>query len=702
LKPTSSASGIGAAVHERAASHPVAGIQVQPREAFATAMLAASLDALVALDIAGRVVEWNQAAERTFGYSRDEAIGACVAELIIPPEERDEHRRRIRRMFADPGSSMLGRRYERRMIRAGGEVFRVELTVTRAEGPEPILVACIRDITERLAKEAAQTAEAARRQELVERLEQAEARYRELIERLPVVSYLAEYGPKGRWLYVSPQIEALLGFAPPEWLNDPELWWNRVHPDDRERIAEEEERCARTLERLSVEYRMIAKDGRVVWIRDEGSLGRPVDGGTVRVEGVLTDVSERRRAEDKLRHRAYHDDLTDLPNRRFFEDELRARRRDPGFAGAVAIIDVDDLKYVNDSLGHAAGDALLKTVASSLQSSLRGDEFLARFGGDEFTLLLPTSDPDLIRERLAEFVQVVRARRAPTPARVSVGAAPFEAGSDSSDEALVVAADMALHEAKERGGDRYLVSAGITRDRLAWVGNVRAAIDDDRLLLHGQPIYDLASGELLASELLVRMTDRDGTLLSPAAFLPTAERFGLITEIDRWVAERAAELAADGRSVMINLSARSIAAPEFTEGFAAALERTGADPRDIVFEITETAAATASDDLQRFGARVERMGCALAIDDFGTGFGSLTYLKHMPIRYLKIDMEFVGGVTESAADRAIVGSITTIAKSLGMRTIAEGVEDEATLQRLREIGVDYVQGYHLGRPGEID
>ena len=700
MKPTPSASLLAPGTRDRAGGA-TAGLRAEHRETFAGAMLEASLDAFVAIDVGGRVVEWNLSAERVFGYGRGEAVGASLAELIIPPPERVEHRSRIARMFADPGSSMLGRRYERRVTRANGEVFHVELTVTRAEGPEPILVACLRDITERLAKEDVEERERRERQALLERLEQAEARYRELIERLPVVSYLAEYGPDGRWLYVSPQVERLLGFSAEEWLDNEGLWWSRVHPDDRERVAEEEESCARTLEPLSVEYRMIAKDGRVVWIRDEGAMGRPVDGGAVQVEGVLTDVSERRRAEDKLRHRAYHDDLTDLPNRRFFEDHLRARRHEPGFAGAVAIIDVDDLKYVNDSLGHAAGDALLRTVASSLESTLRSDEFLARFGGDEFTLLLPTADPDEIRERLGEFVQAVRVRRSPTPARVSVGAAPFEPDAESTDEDLIVAADMALHEAKERGGDRFLVSAGRARDRLAWVGNVRAAIDDDRLLLHGQPIYDLATGELLASELLVRMTDRDGTVLAPAAFLPTAERFGLITEIDCWVAERAAELAADGRAVMINLSARSISDPGFTERFGAALERTGADPARIVFEITETAAATASENLQRFGARVERLGCALAIDDFGTGFGSLTYLKHMPIRYLKIDMEFVQGLGESAADRAIVTSITTIAKSLAMRTIAEGVEDAATLDRLREIGVDYVQGYHLGRPGAI-
>lgn len=696
LKPTTVYSALGSGVRARADE----GLDLLTHEGLSAAILAASLDSFVAVDADDRVVEWNDAAERLFGYSRAEALGRDLAELILPARDRATHQARVARILADPENRLLGRRLERVVIAADGRELQVELTLTRADGPRPLLVACLRDISERRQEEAEREAEACRRAELMRRLEHAEARYRDLLERLPVVSYLAEYGPEGRWLYVSPQIESLLGFPAEQWLEDQHLWWDRVHPDDRDRVREEEERCARDLSRLSVEYRMIAADGRVVWIRDEGSLGRPTDGGKVRVEGVMTDVSERRRAEDQLRHRAYHDDLTGLPNRRYFEDEMRRRRRE-GLEGAVAIIDVDDLKFVNDSLGHAAGDTLLRMVAGSLQSAVRPDEFLARFGGDEFTLLTPAADAAAIRERLAAVVHAVRARRAPFPARVSVGAAPFDSSTIATDEDLIVAADMALHDAKERGGDRHAVSEGAARDRLAWVGKVRAAIDEDRLVLHEQPIIDLASGQPLAGELLVRMVDPEGALLLPAAFLPTAERFGLVTEIDRWVVNHAAEVAAGGRSVMVNLSARSISDPEFGDRLAAALERSGADPARIAFEITETAAATASDDLRTFGSRIEQLGCALAIDDFGTGFGSLTYLKHMPIRYLKIDMEFVRGMTESPADRAIVQSIKTIADSLGMRTIAEGVEDQATFDCLRELGVDYAQGFHIGRPGPL-
>ena len=415
----------------------------------------------------------------------------------------------------------------------------------------------------------------------------------------------------------------------------------------------------------------------------------------------MIDVTERRLAEEELRHRAEHDELTGLANRRRFADELRDRRDVERARGAVAIVDVDDLKYVNDSLGHAAGDALLRSVAAALTQTMRPGEFLARFGGDEFTVLLGASTEAQVRRRLAALLRAVRGRQSTLSARASCGAVLFDAETSSTDEDLIVAADIALHGAKERGGDRYEIFTGARSERLAWVGHLREAVEDDRLVLHGQGIFDLRSGERLGSEMLVRMVEPDGSVLPPAAFLPTAERFGLIREIDHWVIERAIGVAASGAPVTINLSARSISDPGLLDHIADVLGRSGADPADVVFELTETAAATASEDLHEFGARIERLGCALAIDDFGTGFGSLTYLKHLPVRYLKIDMEFVGGIADSAADRAIVQSIVTIADSLGMRTIAEGVEDEATLGVLRELGVDFAQGYHLGRPAPV-
>ena len=315
----------------------------------------------------------------------------------------------------------------------------------------------------------------------------AERRYRELIERLPVVTYLAEYGPAGKWLYVSPQIERLLGFPPEEWLVDRHFWWSRVHPEDRERVELEETNCAQTLEPLSIEYRMLARDGRVVWIRDEGALGRPANGdnAAVLLEGVLIDITERREAEEELRHRADHDELTGLVNRRRFTEELGRRRNATARAGRVAIVDVDDLKYFNDSLGHAAGDSLLRAVAASLLDR-------AARPTSSSPASAATSSRSCSRRRprrgcargsrrscapCASTSRASRRGRAPGPCASTPGPA-------STDEELIVAADIALHEAKERGGDRYEIFNGSGTERLAWVGHVREAIDAERLRLH--------------------------------------------------------------------------------------------------------------------------------------------------------------------------------------------------------------------------
>jgi EAL domain-containing protein (putative c-di-GMP-specific phosphodiesterase class I) len=237
--------------------------------------------------------------------------------------------------------------------------------------------------------------------------------------------------------------------------------------------------------------------------------------------------------------------------------------------------------------------------------------------------------------------------------------------------------------------------------RLTWVGRVRRAIEKERLVLYAQPIVELAGGEQVGEELLVRMLDENGELVPPGAFLPTAERFGLIRDIDRWVVSRALELIAAGRSVSVNLSARSVSDPELTSRVEQGLGRAGADPARLTFEITETAATADMEEVRAFAERVRRLGCGLALDDFGTGFGSFIYLKHLPVCELKIDMDFVRGVRASEADRRLVQSIVMIARALGVRTVAEGVEDAATLNLLRDYGVDRAQGWHLGAPAPI-
>lgn len=272
--------------------------------------------------------------------------------------------------------------------------------------------------------------------------------------------------------------------------------------------------------------------------------------------------------------------------------------------------------------------------------------------------------------------------------------------SDSVSAAdLLVAADLALYQAKEAGRDRLAVFSGHDRQRLEWVGKVRDAIDAEQLELYAQPIIDIVSGEHYSDELLVRMIDEQGNVVPAAQFITTAERFGMIRSVDRWVIKRAIGLAASGRRISVNVSAASISDSDLTELAERELRASGcADPSLLTFEITETVATPTIESLRDFSDQVEKLGCGLSLDDVGTGFGSLTYLQNLKFTQLKIDMQFIRNIVESPVDMRIVRSLVVIGRELGLKTVGEGVENADIMDRLRELGVDYAQGYHLGRP----
>ncbi|MGH2743245.1 MAG: sensor domain-containing diguanylate cyclase, partial [Thermoleophilaceae bacterium] len=383
-------------------------------EGVTRSILDAALDCIVVMAADGRVVEWNPAAEQTFGYAREEAIGRELAELIVPPDMREAHRRGLARYRATGSARVLGRRLELEAVRADGSVLPVELTITRLDRRPPLFVGYLRDITQR--------------RRSAEAVEEAERRYRTLVERLPVVVYSAELGPAGRWTYVSPQIEAMTGYSAEEWMADPELWFRRLHPSDRDHVASAEARVDREGGRLDIQYRLLARDGDVVWVRDEATSIPGREGGPRLVEGVLVDITEQRRAADSLRYHADHDVLTGLVNRRRFEEELERCGSGPGRRGAVVIVDVDHFKFVNDSLGHEAGDAVLRGVASSLRERVGAKGLPARLGGDEFAVLLPGAGEQEARELAVSLLHAVRSRETRVPVTASAGIAVFDAG----------------------------------------------------------------------------------------------------------------------------------------------------------------------------------------------------------------------------------------------------------------------------------
>jgi diguanylate cyclase (GGDEF)-like protein/PAS domain S-box-containing protein len=543
----------------------------------------------------------------------------------------------------------------------------------------------------------------------------AERRYRELVDRLPLVLYIAGAEVHANWRFVSGQIEQLLGYTAVEWLADPTLWETLVHAEDRERVHRAEE-AALSSGTLAVEYRMSTRDGRTIWVRDE-AVARRGDGGELRLEGMLTNVTDRKAVETQLQHLADHDPLTGLRNRRRFaselaiESQLSARGTRPC---AVVMLDLDNFKQVNDSLGHQAGDALIRAVADALAERLRASDTLTRLGGDEFAVLLRSTDLEqamavsgellaAIRERLGSF----RGDTVRITASAGVVASPA-GGPEIGPEDLLAAADLAMYRAKQEGRDRVVsFSAELEHEvRLgfSWADRLRDALDHDRLHLFCQPIVDLTTGAVERSEILVRLEEENGTLVTPDAFMSAAERFGLVGEIDRWVLHHSVALmeerlaAGETIRLAVNVSGAAVGEPAFMAEVEEALERSEVDPADLTFEVTEAAAVADMDAARSFAERLGRLGCHFALDDVGSGFASFYYLRHLPMAYVKIDGLVVHGLGRNEVDEQIVAGMVGVARALGLATVAEHVGDEPTLQAARRLGVDYAQGFHLGVP----
>jgi diguanylate cyclase (GGDEF)-like protein/PAS domain S-box-containing protein len=419
-------------------------------------------------------------------------------------------------------------------------------------------------------------------------------------------------------------------------------------------------------------------------------------------------------AQEELSRQATHDSLTGLPNRTLLIDRVTqslARARRSGRFTGLIFLDLDGFKEINDTRGHSAGDHVLQEIADRLAGTIRPMDTVSRLGGDEFVVLLPEMEGPT--NCLAVGARITEALRAPieldhalVPVTASIGISAFDPTlpeADYTPERLIAQADAAMYQAKSRGSSNAELFDGTTPYVLrakpdATVAMIREALDEQRLVLYTQPIVELASGTILREELLLRMVDRDGNIVPPLVFLPMAERCGLISEIDRWVIAEATRQAADGRPLAVNLSAASVVDLGLLRLIERQLREHRTDPRNLVFEITETAVMQNIDQSRLFMQSMIKLGCNFALDDFGTGFASFTYLKQLPVQYLKIDIEFVRDVTRSAQDASVVKAIVALAHDFGQKTIAEGVEDEPTAEALRSLGVDLGQGYLFGRP----
>jgi len=707
--------------------------------------------------------------------------------------------------------------------------------------------------------------------------------YRHLVERLPAIVYAAELGENGRWRYVSPQIEKILGYTPEEWLADAGLWAKLLHPDDRERALEQETR--KTLGNRNpppVDYRMITRDGRTVWILDEAVL-EPDEGGMPIWHGVLYDITERKSAEQELRrsaaqqaavarlggtalkdgdpdqlmreaisvlneiegvaavciweagrdgrrlvlraglegrvdgserasaardshagaalesqlhvivddwaaerrfsmppvlrvmgvrsslavtidgkqrpfgvldvhsaepnrftpqdvhfvqasanvladaferhaanealrHRVLHDPLTGLPNRLSFVDALGSALSRSAVSGSpvgVLFLDLDNFKLINDSLGHHAGDELLRAVAPRLRSHLRPGDIVARFGGDEFGILVDRLADEAEAMTIAKRIAAAFAEPYSmggvdhfVTGSVGIAVARPSAREPVEAEMLIRDADAAMYRAKERGRARCELFDAEMREgalqRLEVERELRLALERDELELHYQPMLALRSGEIVGLEALVRWRHPERGLLDPGQFVEIAEDSGLIEPIGRWVQENACRDALDWHQlrpderpldVSVNLSARQVTSPDLAESIREILTATGLDPVHLRLEITESALVDESALAMGSLEALSDLGVGLVLDDFGTGYSSLAYLNRFPFDGLKIDRSFVEALGVEQERTAIVQAIIGMARALSLDVIAEGVENEAQLLELSRLGCDYAQGH---------
>jgi len=592
----------------------------------------------------------------------------------------------------------------------------VPLPVTRAE-PGAIVVdrpQLPAAVARGLAAIAAQAALALDRDVLAEDLHRrrSELRFRSLVRNASDMIIVVD--AQGLTRYVSPAVERMLGYRPEERIGRPAT--ELIHPDDRDRVAAfQRELAARPGANLSLEYRARHRDGSWRTLDAVGAnlLADPTVAGMV---VTSRDVTDRKEAEARLAYQAFHDPLTGLPNRTLFLDRLDHALTRAGRDGdqvAVLFLDLDRFKLVNDSLGHEQGDRLLVEVGERLRGAVGPAETVARFGGDEFTILLEaTSEAAAVAAAAAvrrAFAGPIRLNGQTLYVAPSIGVALAPPG-DRHPSDLLRNADTAMFRAKTLGEPGYAVfqpaMGTAVADRLELETDLRAAIAGRQFHLAYQPEVDLATGRVVSLEALVRWQHPTRGPILPTQFVPLAEETGLILPLGRWVLETAcrqgqrwrADLPHDPPAVSVNLSARQLRQPAIVAEVAAALAASGLPPAALTLEMTETAAIADLDQSAATLAGLEQLGVRLAIDDFGTGYSGLEYVSRLPVDKLKVDRSFVTGLGHRPADAVIVGAITAMARALDLPVTAEGVGTAEQPTRLRALGCELGQGYLFGRP----
>ncbi len=470
----------------------------------------------------------------------------------------------------------------------------------------------------------------------------------------------------------------------------------------------------------SIDKRYLGKEGEVIWARLTASMVRGQDGRPQYIIAQVENVTDKHKLSERLRHQSRHDELTGLVNRSEFDRRINRLVEIASLDGSEHVLcymDLDQFKVVNDTCGHTAGDELLRQLGQLLQSHVRKEDTLARLGGDEFGILMTNCLPEQARRRAEALRDAIREFRYQCRGHTfrlgcTIALVPITADSGSAGE-LLIQADTTCYLAKETGPNRiqvYLPGDSSLEERhgqVQWVSRIEQALEEGRFELHAQAIVpvtpDPAAGR--RCEILLRMHGPDGQMIAPGCFLPAAERFQIASRLDRWVVHRLIETLerypgqmAGLESISVNLSGLTLVDEEFLVEITSLVEDRRELAGKLCFELTETAAIADLGRADRFIRSLQSLGCSFALDDFGSGLSSFGYLKRLPVDYVKIDGMFVRDIASDEIDAAMVRAINEIGHITGKRTIAEFVETGEIMERLREIGVDYAQGYGVGRP----
>jgi diguanylate cyclase (GGDEF)-like protein/PAS domain S-box-containing protein len=524
------------------------------------------------------------------------------------------------------------------------------------------------------------------------------------------------FSPDGSLRWINPAVERLTGYSPAECQAMADFPMQLVFGDDHALVLNCHRLGLSGQTGHDQEFRIRRKDGRIIWVAMSWQPIFDEAGVSLGYRSSMRDISLEHHAREELVYQASHDVLTGLHNRRAFERELDAALvalRNGGEARTLLYIDLDQFKLVNDTCGHSAGDQLLREISAVMRNSVL-EGFLARLGGDEFGLLLLADLADAHR-RAEKLIDSIRGHSFVYQGQyfhigASIGMVELKDATQGMDE-LLIAADQACYAAKDKGRDRIEVYAAedayyqSQRAQFLSVAQIASALKEDRLVLFYQRIVPLQPGLEDHVEILLRMVGDQGRLISPGVFIPAAERFNLMPQVDRWVVDRVFRLIGEGKCSLckktvfaINLSGATVSADDLGDFVASCFSRYAVDPARICFEITETAAIGSLDRALAFFQRVRGMGASVALDDFGAGLSSFAYLRRLEVDYLKIDALFVKNLHSDARDYAVVRSIMEVARVHGIKTIAEYVHKPVIADILKEMGVDYAQGYAMHEP----